>query len=1034
MSRLTLYVFFHIFLFSGHAGLSQSDSILFKKISIANGLNDNTITAICQDDEGYIWIGTHDGLHRYDGNNIKLFLKSNTGSSLPNNKIIGLKNLSGHKLGIITNEGFRVLNTKTYIGVNYQVPGEESFFLYRNKGWDMTELKGHGYFCTTHTGIYWFDYDGSILWRYDHFSPKNIGTTMRYGREVYALNEDKVLVYTSENYEANIFDIRQKKMLDKKEAAALLEYIPQTTRTTWRSIAGNHNWIFKTEPGYDSIIGYHPDMKKTVSSFLPLKNIEYAWPGRLYPGQGNSLFQACRTGGFVILNFDKTTGRVFTDGKKHLPGLWCLYLFADKDNRIWAGTENGLYIQQFHEPVIKTYPVPVVEKQSSKIPDIFDVLTTNDHIFTCSVNHRGVIQSDKKSLQPIKTILLNTDINSDWNAVLMISKHTDDTLLIGSRLGLGWYHIKTGNTGIYKTLQKQGLENFSRCFSDSKGYTWFNTYGPDGTILARLEKKTGNFELISRNTAPYHLPLTYVSYMTEDADGNVWMGDYGLTRFNYSKNRFDTFINVFAGDRKFEDNIMGLSADKSGNIWFSTLQNGLLRFNIRKNNYKHYTTADGLSSNLINDLSPVYDNHLFIATRNKLNKLDLANNHIKVYAQADGLPESSITTGICFDSTEQAVWIGYHDKLAKVPLTNIENSLPVPKFTIESITIQNDSTLYFPTGSIRLKHAQNNISIGLSSLDFDGIENNKIFYKLHSNDEWRNVEHNNFIYLDNLEAGKYDLQVKLTSIARRWPEQIRQLQLIIQPPFWQTWWFICSTLLMAGFIGFLLYWNRIRNIRYRNNLDKQLVELEIKALHTQMNPHFIFNCLNSIKEMIITGQKDNASRYLSTFAQLLRDTLEQSTQPFTSLEENIHHLERYISIEKIRFDNFKYTINLDKLLIPSEIQLPPMLLQPLVENAIWHGLQPIPGEKILNISFIKKDNSLLCIIEDNGIGLNRSIENKQRTNNHQSIAVENINKRISLLNEKFILSYKLEMADKSGMHGYAGSGTVVTLTIPLIRD
>ena len=1021
-------------LINPHTLLAQPDSIYFKPITISHGLNDNTITAICQDDEGYIWIGTHDGLHRYDGSHIKLFLKSKTFSSLPNNKIIGLKNMGRHKLGIITNEGFRVLDTKTYQGNNFQVPGEEGFFLFRNKGWDLAEVQGHGYFFTTHTGIYWFDYDGRIKWRYDHYTSQKTATTMRYGREVYPLADDKVLIYTSENYDASIFDIRRRNMLTKMEAASLLAYIPGKTRTTWRSIAGSHNWIFKTEPGSDSITGYNFQLKKITRSKLPLNNIEYAWPGRLYPGYGNTILQACRMGGFVIFTIDSTNGKVFTDGKRHLPGLRCLYLFTDNNNRIWVGTENGLYIQQFHEPAIKTFPVPVEKKQASRLPDIVDMVTTPEYLFTAAVNHRGVIQSDKKSLHPIKTILLDPDIHSDLNAILMISKHTLDTLLIGSRLGLGWYAINSGKTGIYKTLQKKGLENFSRCFADSKGFTWFSTYGPDETILARMENKTGNIELISSKKAPYYLPLSYVSYFAEDIYGNVWIGDYGLTRFNYSKNRFDTFINVFEGDRKYENNLMGLSSDKNGNLWISTLQNGLLKYNINEQTYRHFTTSDGLSSNLINEISPIINNHLFMATRNKLNMLNLGNNQVTVFAQADGLPESSITTPVIFDSTDNAVWIGYHDKLAKIPLHTPENKLPIPAFTIESITIQNDSTQYFPTGSIRLTHSQNNISIGLSSLDFDGIENNIIFYKLHRNDVWRNVEHNKFIYLDNLEPGKYELHVKLSSLARRWPDQHAYLQIIISPPFWKSWWFILLISISIVLATFALYRNRIRNIRHRNNLDKQLVELEIKALHTQMNPHFIFNCLNSIKEMIITGQKENASRYLSTFAHLLRDTLEQSTQPFTSLEENINHLERYISIEKIRFDNFNYCINLDKSIIASEIHLPPMLLQPIVENAIWHGLQPISGEKILTISFTKKGHSLLCIIEDNGIGINQSLQNKPHEKNHHSIAIENITKRIELLNEKFLLSYKLQMADKTTLPGYTGSGTIVTLTIPIYRD
>ena len=125
MNRICHHILFALIMLLPHALLAQKDTMYFKQITIADGLNDNTITAICQDDEGYIWIGTHDGLHRYDGSSIKLIHKSNTNSSIPNNFIFALKNLGDHKLAIITNEGFRVLNTKTYQGINHCISNKE---------------------------------------------------------------------------------------------------------------------------------------------------------------------------------------------------------------------------------------------------------------------------------------------------------------------------------------------------------------------------------------------------------------------------------------------------------------------------------------------------------------------------------------------------------------------------------------------------------------------------------------------------------------------------------------------------------------------------------------------------------------------------------------------------------------------------------------------------------------------------------------------------------------------------------------------
>src|SRR6188768_3898871 len=174
---------------------------------------------------------------------------------------------------------------------------------------------------------------------------------------------------------------------------------------------------------------------------------------------------------------------------------------------------------------------------------------------------------------------------------------------------------------------------------------------------------------------------------------------------------------------------------------------------------------------------------------------------------------------------------------------------------------------------------------------------------------------------------------------------------IVDPPFWKTKWFILfAGLIIAGSL-YTIYRFRIKNIRQKVNIDRQLAELVMKGLHAQMNPHFIFNSLNSIKEMILEDEKQNASRYLSKFAQLIRTNLEQSSQTFITVRQCVDHLMQYLEMEKIRFEEFVYTIEVDDDLTTDGIRIAPMLIQPLVENAIWHGLQNKDGEKKLSIRF-----------------------------------------------------------------------------------
>ena len=204
------------------------------------------------------------------------------------------------------------------------------------------------------------------------------------------------------------------------------------------------------------------------------------------------------------------------------------------------------------------------------------------------------------------------------------------------------------------------------------------------------------------------------------------------------------------------------------------------------------------------------------------------------------------------------------------------------------------------------------------------------------------------------------------------------------------------------------------------------------ALRAQMNPHFIFNSLNSIREMILNHENKEASHYLSKFAHLMRITLDQSSQSFVSLQGTLDYLHRYIEMEQIRNGQFTYTIDVDETLDTGETVLPPMLIQPFIENAIWHGTAGNHRNININIEFKKQNNQLVCIVDDNGIGIKQSIQNKNGdTNGHHSVGIANIKNRIQLLNEKYNLQSSVTIEDKSKVSGNAESGTLITLRLPL---
>lgn len=216
-------------------------------------------------------------------------------------------------------------------------------------------------------------------------------------------------------------------------------------------------------------------------------------------------------------------------------------------------------------------------------------------------------------------------------------------------------------------------------------------------------------------------------------------------------------------------------------------------------------------------------------------------------------------------------------------------------------------------------------------------------------------------------------------------------------------------------------------------INEQLAEARLSALQAQMNPHFIFNALNSIKRMILDGDNEKASRYLSKFALMIRMTLEHSGKMFVSLDENIEYLKAYLDMEKLRFDStFTYSIDTDDELDTSETVLPPMMIQPLVENAIWHGLMQAEKNKKIRIGFTQMQNKLACIIEDNGIGIHNSqkLKEKQRPL-HRSVGLENLQKRINIMNEKYDTDCTMEIIDLHQAHSNS-TGTRVVLKMNVI--
>nr|MDQ3016750.1 histidine kinase [Bacteroidota bacterium] len=349
---------------------------------------------------------------------------------------------------------------------------------------------------------------------------------------------------------------------------------------------------------------------------------------------------------------------------------------------------------------------------------------------------------------------------------------------------------------------------------------------------------------------------------------------------------------------------------------------------------------------------------------------------------------------------------------------------------IQSIIIDQEDTTLLPKDNIIIGSGNHNLAIAFTLIDFEEGPDFQFAYKIDTESEWINVGHQRNIFLSNLSSGEKLLMIKATSLSGE--ERSAALKVTIRAPIWQRPWFIIIAGLVIATLFYFIYQARERRIKEKAGIDGMLAEAEMKALHAQMNPHFIFNSLNSIREMIVNKETQDASRYLSDFAILIRMTLDQSSQSYITLNSTIEYLRKYVEMEKIRTDKFNIRITCDEHLDADELVLPPMLIQPFIENAIWHGLNGDGKQLEICVTFKQQGDNLICIIEDDGVGIRKSLARKKKYPiGFASVGISNIQKRIDLLNRKYNLHSKIMIEDKSTSPDSTETGTIVTITLPL---
>lgn len=1022
-----------------------SQSVYFRNFTTADGLSNSKVNGIAQDTFGFLWVATQHGLNRFDGYSFTHFYNDPADSTtIASNVINSVFCDSKGRLWVGTSGGglnqfdFR---SNTFIRYPFYPEVEDGFpsnsvnhFMEDNDGslWissiNLSIAQGNMAHFNPETGSF---ISFSIL------NDPNYKTTHRnngYIRKMYqdVTNPDYLLLTGSNGLlqfhkQSGIVNQWHWTNLDSMNIHGSCTAIWQQGDsiiwiTSWG--AGLLRFDRRTEtwtrlPHLPARMGLN-----AVMDVLP--TADGLWLA--YLDQGPVWFNPA-TNQFRSFTTSQSAAGTPLLGTSHI-------IFYDREGRIWFGGERGISAVDPRLQLFNHVPLPgrfEFEDRLAYTSDLMEDPATH-HYLVAQYMGQGLLWVDPSTGEITRKI--DSVYSVAGNRVpfrpIKFQQIGTDTIAVLSREGVFWYLINGASLVRAQQFNKLPFIYMDAAITDDQR-VWLGTHF-DGLIMWQPATDS-----VKRYTTEQGLiSIEYAHVLLPDGD-YLWVGTKrGLTRLHLPTDSFHSVATDTVGKWLSAFAISKMVKDEQGRIWIGTYQDGLYYYDPAEHRFYSAKKQRNIHVSMVDDMQ--FDNmgYLWLANEKGLLRFDPSTGILQEFTTSHGLHNQlgRIPRLVMLPNDLMAVCFrdGF-DVFRPANFPQQEDHIPL---YLGGFALRQQQVRCESGDTLSLNWSDNFFEFQFRGIDLTQSEQITYQYRLLGlEDTWTTAGKDRNANYTSVPNGRYVFQVRVAGSNGQWQPQSNLLYLVIAPPFWTTPWFITLVAALVIMVLFAGYHIRIRQIKAREALrrqyEKKLSEVEMKALKAQMNPHFLFNTLNSIKHYIIQNNPRKASDYLAKFSKLIRLILHHSQEQTITLRAEMDAISLYIEMERMRFhDAFTCTWTLQDGLYAEEVMLPPMLLQPYVENAVWHGLMHRNKGGHLSMNTIKVGDKLIHTITDNGIGRKAAAKIKAASSpTHTSMGTRITADRLSLLRDVYQITAEVHTEDLYD-NEHLPAGTKVTVITPYI--